>query len=120
MGDRHAAPGFSRFRRHPERRERDMRRRLRAAAKPGPSRARLIGLGVLVFVGVVVGGLAGPSALAWFREAASRPAPVFYAWCSDAHERGVYSIRRDEPGYRDELDADGDGLACEPYLDAPR
>ena len=40
---------------------------------------------------------------------------TFYARCSEAHAQGVYSIPRDGPGYRQELDADDDGLACEPY-----
>lgn len=40
--------------------------------------------------------------------------PTYYPTCAAAHFAGVYSIRRGEPGYRDRLDADGDGLACEP------
>ncbi|NTZ42158.1 excalibur calcium-binding domain-containing protein [Altererythrobacter sp. SALINAS58] len=40
---------------------------------------------------------------------------VYYPRCSFAHAKGVYSIRSGEPGYRSELDADADGLACEPY-----
>ena len=39
---------------------------------------------------------------------------VFYPDCRAAHASGVQSIRRGEPGYRARLDADGDGLACEP------
>lgn len=39
---------------------------------------------------------------------------VYYPRCATAHARGVYSIRRGQPGYRPPLDADGDGLACEP------
>lgn len=42
--------------------------------------------------------------------------PVFYATCRDAFQDGRANIRRSEPGYRPALDADGDGLACEPFL----
>lgn len=40
---------------------------------------------------------------------------VYFANCAQAHASGQYSIRRGRPGYRPELDADGDGRACEPY-----
>jgi len=42
----------------------------------------------------------------------------YYASCREAFLDGRADIRRGEPGYRPELDADNDGLACEPY--APR
>jgi hypothetical protein len=63
--------------------------------------------------------LAAPRA--WHRADAAAIAPsdaqtvVAYPNCSAAHAAGIYSIREGEPGYRPELDADGDGLACEPY-----
>ena len=34
--------------------------------------------------------------------------------CRAAQALGALNIRRGEPGYRPELDPDGDGLACEP------
>jgi hypothetical protein len=40
---------------------------------------------------------------------------AFYASCRDAFQDGRVNIRTDEPGYRLALDADRDGLACEPY-----
>lgn len=43
---------------------------------------------------------------------------TYYDTCRDAFQDGHANIRSGEPGYRPELDADGDGLACEPY--APR
>ena len=55
-----------------------------------------------------------PSTSVKARSAAPAPTPVFYPNCRTAHAFGVHSIRRGEPGYRDPLDADGDGLACEP------
>ena len=43
------------------------------------------------------------------------PAGAFYYNCDDARAAGVAPIYVGEPGYRDELDGDGDGIACEPY-----
>ena len=40
---------------------------------------------------------------------------VYYASCREAFLDRAASIRRGEPGYRPELDADSDGIACEPY-----
>lgn len=39
----------------------------------------------------------------------------YYASCREAFQDGRANIRRGEPGYRPSLDADNDGLACEPY-----
>lgn len=40
---------------------------------------------------------------------------TFYGTCREAFLDGRSNIRVGEPGYRRALDADGDGLACEPY-----
>ena len=40
---------------------------------------------------------------------------VYYANCSEARANGAESIHEGEPGYREELDRDGDGMACEPW-----
>ncbi|WP_245841929.1 excalibur calcium-binding domain-containing protein [Sphingomonas lenta] len=40
---------------------------------------------------------------------------VYYARCADARAAGAAPIHRGSPGYRNELDADNDGVACEPY-----
>ncbi len=40
---------------------------------------------------------------------------VYYADCDPARAAGRAPIHAGEPGYRAELDADGDGTACEPY-----
>jgi hypothetical protein len=81
-----------------------------------------LGLGLAVFLAVVVGGLYGPSLLAKARAAGvmrlaaqqSRPF-VYFRNCAAAHAAGVYSIPRSAPGYRPALDRDNDGVACEPY-----
>jgi hypothetical protein len=39
----------------------------------------------------------------------------YYSSCREAFQDGRANILRGEPGYREDLDADGDGKACEPY-----
>ncbi len=41
---------------------------------------------------------------------------TYYATCREAFQDGRANIRRGEPGYRQPLDADNDGLACEPFV----
>ena len=38
-----------------------------------------------------------------------------WSGCNDARAAGVTPLRFGEPGFRPEMDGDGDGLACEPY-----
>nr|WP_230281895.1 excalibur calcium-binding domain-containing protein [Croceicoccus sp. Ery15] len=40
---------------------------------------------------------------------------VYYRYCSEAQNAGAAPLYRGSPGYRPDLDADGDGIACEPY-----
>ena len=40
---------------------------------------------------------------------------AYFPNCDAARAAGVAPIYADEPGYRFELDGDGDGIACEPY-----
>lgn len=47
--------------------------------------------------------------------AAARPAGVFYRNCAAAWAAGAAPLYRGRPGYRPEMDGDGDGVACEPY-----
>ncbi len=39
----------------------------------------------------------------------------FWGGCDDARAAGTAPIYFGEPGYRKEMDGDGDGIACEPY-----
>ena len=41
---------------------------------------------------------------------------VYYRRCADARADGAAPIKRGEPGYRPGLDADHDGIACEPLM----
>ena len=40
---------------------------------------------------------------------------VYYSGCDEARAAGVAPIHRGSPGYRDGMDGDSDGVACEPY-----
>jgi hypothetical protein len=83
---------------------------------------RLASVAAATFLVVVAGGLAGPDLLQQIEVATatanmqpSVSTSTYYPSCGAAHAEGVYSITQGKPGYRQELDADGDGLACEPY-----
>jgi hypothetical protein len=39
----------------------------------------------------------------------------YWAGCNDARAAGTAPIYIGEPGYREGMDGDGDGVACEPY-----
>ena len=49
--------------------------------------------------------------------ARARPPQMGDHWggCNEARSAGTAPIYRGEPGYRDIMDDDGDGIACEPY-----
>jgi hypothetical protein len=40
---------------------------------------------------------------------------AFYGGCREARAAGVTPLHRGDPGYRIEMDGDGDGIACEDY-----
>jgi len=40
---------------------------------------------------------------------------VHYSGCDEVRAAGKAPLRAGEPGYRPEMDDDGDGIACEPY-----
>ena len=46
------------------------------------------------------------------------PAGAFYPGCNAARAAGVAPLYAGEPGYRPDMDGDGDGIACEPYRGA--
>jgi len=113
-----------------------MARKLVAIDKTKSGRRRRKAVGVWL-AGLLIGVAAG---LAWFGSsqirANLRPPPAqigeflnpdevqpsarFYENCAAARAEGVFSIRRGQPGYREWLDADGDGFACEPPPLRPR
>lgn len=44
-----------------------------------------------------------------------RPTGAYFRNCKEAWAAGAAPLRRGHPGYRPEMDGDGDGIACEPY-----
>jgi hypothetical protein len=84
---------------------------------------------------VLAGAAAGAFAVAWTLtppgKAAARPPPpptasaadgapnphdsVYYSGCNAVRAAGAAPLYRGEPGYRPEMDGDGDGIACEPH-----
>jgi Excalibur calcium-binding domain len=40
---------------------------------------------------------------------------VYYRGCNEVRAAGRAPLYRGDPGYRDGMDGDGDGIACEPY-----
>ena len=40
---------------------------------------------------------------------------VYYRGCNEVRAAGAAPLYRGQPGYRPEMDGDGDGIACEPY-----
>jgi hypothetical protein len=82
-----------------------------------------LALAAALFLAVVAFGLYGPLVSARLHDQVMRAlqgAPLpgvgkYYSDCAAAHAAGVYSIRRGDPGYRPELDPNGDGFACTPF-----
>ncbi len=50
----------------------------------------------------------------WSQERQVRKSWVYFPNCAAARAAGAAPIRMGEPGYRPALDADHDGIACEP------
>jgi hypothetical protein len=40
---------------------------------------------------------------------------VYYAGCNEVRALGKAPLYRGDPGYREGMDGDSDGIACEPY-----
>lgn len=47
--------------------------------------------------------------------ASPAPSGVYYRNCNAAWASGAAPLYRGQPGYRPEMDGDGDGVACEPF-----
>ena len=50
-----------------------------------------------------------------FAEALRVPDQIYYRNCAAARAAGAAPLYRGKPGYRAQMDGDGDGIACEPY-----
>ena len=40
---------------------------------------------------------------------------IYYSGCNEVRAQGKAPLYRGDPGYRDGMDGDSDGIACEPY-----
>lgn len=100
----------------------------RAHARPGSRRSAsgwksLTGqIAALAIFGAVAGWNAVPRVMAIVdnmsrspEEVAATERSVYYRNCDAARAAGVAPIYAGSPGYRDTLDGDSDGIACEPY-----
>ena len=63
-----------------------------------------------------IGYLASPDDTQTGATDASARSGAYYRYCSDARAAGAAPLYRNQPGYREGLDRDGDGVACEPYI----
>jgi len=50
----------------------------------------------------------------WTAEADGSAQDVHYSGCNEVRAAGKAPLLADQPGYRSEMDGDGDGVACEP------
>jgi hypothetical protein len=70
-------------------------------------------IGAIIFGGLIVFGMINEN-----RQPKSDKQPsgdIYFSNCSEARAAGYENIQRGQAGYRDALDRDGDGYACEPY-----
>jgi hypothetical protein len=58
---------------------------------------------------------ASPEAGAPTSIASSIATATYYPGCNAARAAGAAPIYRGQPGYREEMDGDSDGIACEPH-----
>jgi hypothetical protein len=49
---------------------------------------------------------------------AELPANIYFEGCNEVRARGLAPLHRGDPGYGAHMDGDGDGVACEPHLEA--
>lgn len=89
-----------------------------------PRRKRGIGLSDLVWLGSIGVGAyfvtlqvvpLGRVMLQSPEERAAIERSVTYSGCNEVRAAGKAPIYAGQPGYRDTMDGDGDGIACEPY-----
>jgi len=96
---------------------RKMRARRSLSRLGGPLGYLVLGIGIGASAFVLLDAIQQPGAIA--REVADSGS-AYYRSCRDAFQAGRANILRGEPGYRAQLDADGDGKACEPYVPMTR
>lgn len=118
------------FRAEPVRLGAHYRRKQRGEARV--TALRLLGLagvaGVLLGAGSVAISEGGPAKVSGAAKAVAVSTGMmrarqpqtgdYWSGCNEAREAGTAPIYAGEPGYREGLDGDSDGIACEPYRGA--
>ena len=76
----------------------------------------------ILLAAVMLGGVGGyawstlsPAAFQSPQERERIEQSLTYSGCNEVRAAGKAPIRAGEPGYRSEMDGDGDGIACEPH-----
>jgi hypothetical protein len=79
----------------------------------------IVGVGSLAVseggLSMVAGTLKSAAVSAGFVRANTPQPGAYYRNCDAARAAGVAPLYIGEPGYRSNMDGDGDGIACEPY-----
>lgn len=90
--------------------------------KPGPRHRaqqpdKATGVVPVLLVAALVGPVIGLGSLALTEDGRARKPQAGDYWpgCDAARAAGTAPIYVGEPGYREGMDGDGDGVACEPY-----
>jgi hypothetical protein len=105
------------------------RYRRKVARKRGASAGLIFAVAALIGAAIGVGSTSTGREIAVTAATALRPLAVsagltrarapqdgdYWSGCDDARAAGTAPIYAGEPGYRDGMDGDGDGVACEPY-----
>lgn len=75
----------------------------------------------LLLAAVMLGGIGGyawsslpPAAFQSSEQRTLTEQSVHYSGCNEVRSLGKAPLNAGEPGYRPEMDGDGDGIACEP------
>ena len=72
-------------------------------------------LGAVVGLGSVAAPQIAESAMQTPEERAAIEASVYYPGCNPVRAAGKAPLYAGQPGYREGMDGDGDGIACEDY-----
>ena len=95
-------------------------------SRPQQHRLQPDSFAVRVLTGAIFAGMVGwiAAPIVTGHEAASKGSveqvasierSAYFRGCNEARAAGVAPLRRGQPGYREGMDGDGDGVACEDY-----
>lgn len=115
---RHPVP-IREARRHRRRRHLEQKKQTNLLLAGATAVGMVAGLGSVAASGVDLSGIAAASKAVAVSTGISRArepeAGDRWSSCNNARAAGTTPIFEGEPGYREEMDGDSDGVACEPY-----